>query len=226
MTAARPGYPTDHEPTIAIHPAYGRFEDVAAVVGTQRPDAGGCWCMAYRDSSVANKDRPAYMAAECAAEPGPGVLVYVDDVVAGWCSIAPRARYRRLLHSRTIPILDDRDAWVAVCFVVRAGYRKHGLMHRLLSGAVDHAAAHRRSRRGLSGGDGWWPGRRDLRVCRHRRTVRERGIRARRADHRPQRRSAAMGHAQVADLIPVGRPAVGGSSYWWEGQLTATTRRC
>jgi GNAT superfamily N-acetyltransferase len=70
------------------------------------------------------------------------VLVYVDDVVAGWCSIAPRARYRRLLNSRTIPVLDDRDAWVAVCFVVRAGYRGHGLMHRLLRGAVDHAEAH------------------------------------------------------------------------------------
>jgi GNAT superfamily N-acetyltransferase len=39
-------------------------------------------------------------------------------------------------------VLDDRDAWVAVCFVVRAGYRGHGLMHRLLSGAVDHADAH------------------------------------------------------------------------------------
>ena len=83
--------------------------------------------MAYRDSRVPNSERPAYMKSECATEPGPGVLVYVDDVVAGWCSIAPRASYRRLLNSRTIPILDDRDAWVAVCFVVRAGYRGHGL---------------------------------------------------------------------------------------------------
>ncbi len=82
------------------------------------------------------------MRAQCATEPGRGVLVYVDDVVAGWCSIAPRGSYRRLLNSRTIPVLDDRDAWVAVCFVVRAGFRGHGLMHRLLSGAVDHAAAH------------------------------------------------------------------------------------
>lgn len=82
------------------------------------------------------------MRAECAAEPGPGVLVYVDGVVAGWCSIAPRSSYRRLLNSRTIPILDDRDAWCAVCFVVRAGYRKHGLMHCLLAGAVQHATEH------------------------------------------------------------------------------------
>jgi GNAT superfamily N-acetyltransferase len=141
--AATSRFPTDHQPTIDVRPALGRFEDVATVVGTSRPDAGGCWCMAYRDSRVPNRDRPAYLQAECATEPGPGVLVYVDDVVAGWCSVAPRAHYRRLLHSRTIPVLDDRDTWVAVCFVVRAGYRRHGLMHRLLGGAVDHADAHR-----------------------------------------------------------------------------------
>lgn len=140
--AAKPGYPTAHEPTIDVRPASGRYADFATVVGTQRPDAGGCWCMAYRDSRVANRERPAYMEAQCESEPGPGVLVYVDEEVAGWCSIAPRDSYRRLLHSRTIPILDDRDTWVAVCFVIRAGYRKHGLMHALLSGAVDHADAY------------------------------------------------------------------------------------
>lgn len=98
--------------------------------------------MAYRDSRVPPRDRPAYMEAECATSPGPGVLLYVDDEVAGWCSIAPRASYRRLLNSRTIPILDGRDAWVAVYFVVRAGYRKRGLMHPLLGGAVEHAATY------------------------------------------------------------------------------------
>jgi len=82
------------------------------------------------------------MRAACSTAPGPGVLVYVDDVAAGWCSIAPRADYRRLLNSRTIPILDSRDAWVAVCFVVRAGYRRHGLMNHLLAGAVQHATVH------------------------------------------------------------------------------------
>jgi GNAT superfamily N-acetyltransferase len=141
MTAP-PRFPTDHEPTLEVRPALGRFEDFATVVGTQRPDAGGCWCVAYRDSRVPNRERPAYMRAQCASDPGPGVLVYVDDVVAGWCSVAPRAAYRRLLRSRTIPVLDDRDAWVAVCFVVRAGYRRHGLMHTLLAGAVDHARDH------------------------------------------------------------------------------------
>lgn len=122
--------------------ANGRFEDVAAVVGTKRPGAGGCWCMSYRDSRVPNDERPAFMRTECERTPGPGVLAYVDDEVAGWCSIAPRSTYRRLMRSRTIPVLDERDPWSAVCFVVRPGYRRQGLMHHLLAGAVEHAAAH------------------------------------------------------------------------------------
>lgn len=139
---ARPRYPDDHEPVIEVRPALGRFDDFRTVAGTQNPDAGACWCMSYRDSRVPNSERPAYMAAECETEPGPGVLLYVDGEVAGWCSIAPRSAYRRLLNSRTIPVLDELDAWIAVCFVVRAGFRKRGLMHHLLAGAVEHARAH------------------------------------------------------------------------------------
>lgn len=126
---------------IEVVPAVGRFDDVALVVGTRRPDAGGCWCMSYRDSRVPNLERPAYMRGECGTEPGPGVLAYVDGEVAGWCSIAPRSSYRRLMRSRTIPLLDERDAWSAVCFVVRPGFRGRGLMHVLLAGAVEHAAS-------------------------------------------------------------------------------------
>lgn len=137
-----PRFPTEHEPTIDVRPALGRFDDFAAVVGTQRADARGCWCMAYRDSRVPALERPAYMRRECSTEPGRGVLVYVDDVVAGWCSTAPRESHRRLLRSRTIPVLAADDVWAAVCFVVRAGYRRHGLMHHLLAGAVEHALAH------------------------------------------------------------------------------------
>ena len=139
---ARTGFPTDHEPTIDIRPALHRYDDFAAVVGPQRPGARGCWCLAYRDSRVPVDERGEFMRAACATGPGPGVLVYVDDVVGGWCSIAPRTGYRRLLNSRTIPVPDDLDAWIAVCFVVRAGFRRHGLMHRLLAGAVAHAAEH------------------------------------------------------------------------------------
>lgn len=140
---ARPAFPKHHEPRIEVRSAVGNFDDFATVVGTKSPNAGGCWCMSYRESGTPNAERGLYMARECATEPGPGVLVYVDDEVAGWCSIAPRSSYARLSRTRKLTVLDDDlDAWVAVCFVVRAGFRGHGLMHRLIEGAVAHAQRH------------------------------------------------------------------------------------
>ena len=130
------------EPTVEIRPAAGRYADAATMVGTDRPGAGACWCQSYRDSRVPNAERPGALAEQCSAEPGPGVLAYVDGVLAGWCSVAPRSTYRRLMRSRTIPLLDDADPWSVVCFVVRPGFRRRGLMHHLLEGAVAHAAAH------------------------------------------------------------------------------------
>lgn len=127
---------------VVVHSAVGRFDDFAEVVGVKKPGGHGCWCTAYRDSRVPNDDRPAYMRDECSTEPGPGVIAYVDGVPAGWCSVAPRSTYRRLMRSRTLPFVDERDAWSVVCFVVRGGYRGRGMMLPLLEGAVAHAAAH------------------------------------------------------------------------------------
>jgi GNAT superfamily N-acetyltransferase len=98
--------------------------------------------MSYRDSRVPNDQRAAFMRGLCEGEPGPGVLAYVDGAPAGWCSVAPRSTYRRLMHSRTIGFVDERDAWAVVCFVIRPPFRGRGLMHDLLAGAVAHAAAH------------------------------------------------------------------------------------
>jgi GNAT superfamily N-acetyltransferase len=128
--------------TVEVLSAVGRYDGFFEVVGVKRPGGRGCWCMSYRDTRLSGEERPVYMQAECSAEPGPGVLAYVDGEPAGWCSIAPRSSYRRLMGSRTIPFLDDRDAWSAVCFVVRPPYRGQGLMHVLLEGAVEHARAH------------------------------------------------------------------------------------
>ncbi|GAA4433610.1 hypothetical protein GCM10023169_40660 [Georgenia halophila] len=127
---------------VTVRSAVGRYDGFFEVVGVKKPGGKGCWCMSYRDSRVSTEERPAYMRDLCATEPGPGVLAYVDGTPAGWCSVAPRSTYRRLMNARTIPFVDDRDAWVAVCFVVRAGYRRRGLMHALLDGAVAHAAEH------------------------------------------------------------------------------------
>lgn len=128
--------------SVDVVSAVGRWDGFYEVVGVKKPGGRGCWCMSYRDSRVPAEAREAYMRGECESEPGPGVLAYVDGVPAGWCSVAPKSSYRRLLNSRTIPVIDDRDPWVAVCFVVRPPFRRQGLMHRLLEGAVAHASAH------------------------------------------------------------------------------------
>src|SRR5579862_3538214 len=63
------------------------------------------------------------------------------DIVGGWV-----LRWLGLLGGgRTSPRLWCRaspgPAWSAVCFRVRPGFRRRGLMHDLLEGAVEHARA-------------------------------------------------------------------------------------
>ncbi|MFJ3393014.1 GNAT family N-acetyltransferase [Leifsonia aquatica] len=126
--------------SIEVLPATGRWDDFATFMVPRKPGGGGCVCMSYRDARLDMPARIEYMHAECETEPGPGVLAYLDGEVAGWCSVAPKSTYRRLLNSRTIPHLDEElDPWSIVCFVVRGGFRKRGVMHQLLDGAVEHA---------------------------------------------------------------------------------------
>ncbi|MFJ8894230.1 GNAT family N-acetyltransferase [Leifsonia sp. NPDC102414] len=128
--------------SIDVLPATGHWDDFATFMVPRKPGGGGCVCMSYRDARLGMPERIEYMRSECSAEPGPGVLAYLDGEVAGWCSVAPKSTYRRLMNSRTIPHLDEeRDPWSIVCFVVRGGFRKRGLMHDLLDGAVEHARA-------------------------------------------------------------------------------------
>jgi GNAT superfamily N-acetyltransferase len=126
---------------IEVRPATGRWDDFASFMVPRKPGGRGCICMAYRNSSLDTAGRIAHMRALCQGPPGPGVLAYVDDEVAGWCSVAPKSTYRALVNSRTIPHVRDEDAWSVICFVVRPGFRRRGLMHQLLDGAVAHAHA-------------------------------------------------------------------------------------
>jgi GNAT superfamily N-acetyltransferase len=126
---------------VQVLPATGRWDDFASLLVPRKAGAGGCVCMAYRNRSLDMPGRIAHMRALCASEPGPGVLAYVDGQAAGWCSVAPKSSYRALVNSRTIPHVHDDDVWSVVCFVVKAGFRRRGLMHELLDGAVAHARA-------------------------------------------------------------------------------------
>lgn len=124
-----------------VRPATGRWDDFASFMVPRKPGSRGCVCMAYRNASLDMPGRIAHMHALCDGEPGPGVLAYSNGEVAGWCSVAPKSTYRTLVNSRTIPHIDDADAWSVVCFVIRPKFRRRGLMHELLDGAVSHARA-------------------------------------------------------------------------------------
>jgi ribosomal protein S18 acetylase RimI-like enzyme len=126
---------------IEVLPATSRFDDFATFMVPAKTRASGCVCMTYRDSSLDMPSRISHMRGLCDSDPGPGVLAYVDGDVAGWCSCAPKATHRALVNSRTIPHVDDDGVWSIVCFVVRPGFRRRGLMHHLLDGAVAHAQA-------------------------------------------------------------------------------------
>lgn len=131
--------------SIEVHPATAdRFDDVAAVLAPKAPGASACWCLSYRLPTAEFRDlSPTELPVRLRryAEEGdpPGVVAYVDGEAAGWCSVAPRSTHHRLQHSRTIPAVDDVDAWSIVCIVVRPDFRRQGLARHLLEGAVAFA---------------------------------------------------------------------------------------
>lgn len=128
---------------VNVRPATGdRFEDLATVLRPKREGAAACWCMAYRLPDRATKSGPqreAYMRGLCESGQPPGVIAYVDQAPAGWCSVSPRAGLSRLVHSRTIPMVDEQPVWSVICLVVRAGFRHRGVAKAMLEGAVDYA---------------------------------------------------------------------------------------
>ena len=157
--------------------------------------------MAYRNSSLDMPGRIAHMRALCASEPGPGVLAYVDGKTAGWCSVAPKSTYRALVNSRTIPHVQDEAAWSVVCFVVRPGFRRRGLMHELLEGAVGHAHAMGATVPGRLPGRPWQRARRpDQRLRGDRRVLRGTRIQLRLPDRRTTRWQATLARAPRTSL--------------------------
>ena len=130
----------------AIHPlTRDRWDDLVTVF--DRPgDPKGCWCMFYRVRSrdferrwgPGNREDFHALVGD---GPPPGLLAYRDGQPVGWCAVAPRDAYPRILRSRVIgPIDEDPACWAIVCFYVVRGERGGGLAAALLEAAVDYAA--------------------------------------------------------------------------------------
>jgi GNAT superfamily N-acetyltransferase len=134
------------EATLEIHPlTRDRWDDLVTVF--DRPgDPKGCWCMFYRvrgrdfEGRWGRDNREDFQAVVSDGPP-PGLLAYRDGAPVGWCAVAPRDAYQRILNSRVLkPVDEDAGVWSIVCFYVVRGERGSGLAAALLAAAVDYAA--------------------------------------------------------------------------------------
>jgi len=119
-----------------------RWADVVTLLG--RSGDRGCWCQAPRGlvaggGATEPGARRQALRAQLDDDPPAGMLAYIDDEVAGWCGFGPRPKLPRLVHSRTIPTIDDRPVWSILCFNVRVGYRRRGVAAALLDGVIEFA---------------------------------------------------------------------------------------
>ncbi|MEV0288426.1 MULTISPECIES: GNAT family N-acetyltransferase [unclassified Kribbella] len=122
------------------------WPDVATVMG-ERGDPARCFCQYFRlrgqqwNAATQRSNRSALREQVCHGDVPPGVLAYDDGAPVGWCAVAPRTAYPRVVASpnwRT----DQPDAWVITCFVVPVGHRRQGIAGELALGAADFAQSY------------------------------------------------------------------------------------
>ena len=136
---------------ISVHPASDdRWDDVVDVMG-KRGDPSRCWCQYFRlrgkawSGSTVASNRAGLEAPVLGDDMPPGVLAYDDaGEPAGWCAVAPKASYQRLLASPIAKstvggVAASDDVWSITCFVVRVGWRRQGVARALVDGAVELA---------------------------------------------------------------------------------------
>lgn len=129
-------------------------EELDVIFGT-RGQAAHCWCQYDRMpvplfETLDDEDRRELLGIELRGRPTPGVVATLGDQRVGWCSVGPRSQFGRLRTgastSSPATAADDPAVWSVTCFVVRPGFRRHGVAAALLAGAIHHAR---------SGGAGW-----------------------------------------------------------------------
>jgi len=121
-----------------------RWKDLESVVGGSGDS--GCWCMWWRLSDEEFEEQRGQankMALRRIVDSGkmPGVIAYLSNRPAGWCSIGPRQEFPRLDRSFLFGRIDDEPVWSIVCYYVNRAFRGRGLMEHLTRGAVELAVS-------------------------------------------------------------------------------------
>src|SRR5687767_7001450 len=104
---------------------------------------GGCWCMYWRQTAKEyqeNKGENNRKAIKKLARDSiaPGLIAYVNNIPAGWCSVATRGSFKRLGYSKILKPVDDKSVWSLPCFFIAKPFRNKGLSRQLINAAVDY----------------------------------------------------------------------------------------
>jgi GNAT superfamily N-acetyltransferase len=137
---------TEPPAELAIRPVDAdRWADLAALFGPSGAYSG-CWCMWWRIPSTEfsrNGNAGNLTALRRLVDAGEpvGLLGYAGGDPVGYCALAPRPAYGRVLRSPTLRPADPAEplVWSVPCFFVARGRRRTGVAAGLLRAAVAHA---------------------------------------------------------------------------------------
>jgi GNAT superfamily N-acetyltransferase len=133
----------DIKAKLTFHEVDGeRWSDFEALFQA-RGSPKSCWCMVWRAAGAEathtdGMSRKAAMSARINAGTPVGLLGYLGSEPVAWCSIAPRATYRRLVSDGS----SDDGVWSIACFFVVRKLRGAGVTKRLLAAALSQARKH------------------------------------------------------------------------------------
>jgi GNAT superfamily N-acetyltransferase len=121
------------------------FERRGVRGGHQNSPAYGCWCMYWRDRSLAHGEpKKRAMAKLVRAGREPGLLAYEGGSPVGWVAIAPREEYTAITRSPQYRPREEgggERVWAIVCFTIDKQARRQRIATALLDAAVDYAFA-------------------------------------------------------------------------------------
>ncbi len=121
------------------HTNWCDFERLFAARGGPK----ACWCMVWRATGAEAKktdgdSRKAAIQSRVRDGVPIGLIGYLADEPAAWCSIAPRPTYRPLGGPDDFAG-EPNAVWSLVCFFIRRDLRGQGASQEMLAAAIGHA---------------------------------------------------------------------------------------